>query len=424
MIIDGIQIVSSEHRATRAERCEHKHFIGTTAALIAGGLSAAGAIGGGAVASAGGQKAASTAANASLAAAQLQHSDATDALNFNKGQYANTQAEQAPYLNAGYSGLSNLAYQLGILPNGGATSTNGGGMPSFTAGSNTASVPADPFAQYNGKSFSALVNSGDPNVSPNKETTAQWTAGGVPFKTITTSDGRQVAVRDTSGGNVPSPASAGINIPTNLADLANPNLGAFGSLSQDFTDKFQAPTDVTEQNDPGYQFRLKQGQQLLENSAAAKGGLFSGGTAKAEQQFGQDYASNEYSNVYNRAFNDFSTKYNIFKQNQADKFNRLASVSGIGQTAASQLGLIGQNASNTNANIALTSGQQIGNSVQNAGNARASGYQNSGNILGSTLSNLPSSLTSLYLMSKILPNSGGGGSTGGSGFPTGDFPGI
>jgi len=45
-------------------------------------------------------------------------------------------------------------------------------------------------------------------------------------------------------------------------------------------DKFQA--------DPGYAFRLSEGQKALERSAAARGGLLSGGTGKALQRFGQE----------------------------------------------------------------------------------------------------------------------------------------
>jgi hypothetical protein len=88
----------------------------------------------------------------------------------------------------------------------------------------------------------------------------------------------------------------------------NPSMGGFGSLMQPFNGK------VSEQNDPGYQFRLQQGQQALQRSAAAKGDLLSGGTAKALEQYGQDYASNEYQNTYNRYMNDQTTKYNRLHQ--------------------------------------------------------------------------------------------------------------
>ena len=54
------------------------------------------------------------------------------------------------------------------------------------------------------------------------------------------------------------------------------------------------------QADPGYGFRLSEGLKALERSAAARGGLMSGGTGKALQRYGQDLASQEYSNAFQR----------------------------------------------------------------------------------------------------------------------------
>jgi len=158
--------------------------------------------------------------------------------------------------------------------------------------------------------------------------------------------------------------------------------GAVGQLSQlagpnglqPWNQQFQAPTAATEQNDPGYQFRLQQGNQALQNSAAASGNLLTGGTAKAIQQYGQDYASNEYSNVYNRALGQYQQNYNIFEQNQANQFNRLASVAGLGQTAAGQLGQQGQAAASNISGTNATIGGQVGQSILNQGAATASGY--------------------------------------------------
>lgn len=164
------------------------------------------------------------------------------------------------------------------------------------------------------------------------------------------------------------------------------NNGTYG----DFTGQFTAPTGATEQNDPGYQFRLNEGMKALDRGAAARGGLLTGGTAKAEQQYGQDYASNEYNNVYNRAFGQFQDSRNQFYANQANRFNRYAAISGLGQQTMSQLGNQGQAAAGNVANINLTSGQQIGQDYQNAGAARASGYVGQANAMTSGLGNLSS----------------------------------
>lgn len=54
------------------------------------------------------------------------------------------------------------------------------------------------------------------------------------------------------------------------------------------------------QADPGYAFRLSEGMKALERSAAARGGLLSGGAGKAFQRYGQDLASLEYGNAFDR----------------------------------------------------------------------------------------------------------------------------
>jgi hypothetical protein len=160
--------------------------------------------------------------------------------------------------------------------------------------------------------------------------------------------------------------------------------------------QFAPPTDVTEQNDPGFQFRLQQGQQALENSAAARGGLLSGGTAKALERYAQDYSSNEYQNVFNRSLTDYQQAYNQFQQAQANQFNRLAAISGVGQTAAQQLNSAGAAAAGNVGNILLGSGQQIGQDLQNAGAARASGYVGAANSYSNILGGITGSLLGAY----------------------------
>jgi len=65
-----------------------------------------------------------------------------------------------------------------------------------------------------------------------------------------------------------------------------------------FKDWREGDGDMT--SDPSYQFRLQQGNESLQNSAIAKGGLLSGNAMKAIQGFGQDMASQEYQNEFQR----------------------------------------------------------------------------------------------------------------------------
>lgn len=96
--------------------------------------------------------------------------------------------------------------------------------------------------------------------------------------------------------------------------------------------------------DPGYGFRLAEGQKALDRSAAARGGLISGGALRAATRYGQDMGSQEYQNAFNR--------YQIERNAQLAPLQSLA---GVGQTTAQQLGQAGQNYA-TNAGNMITGG--------------------------------------------------------------------
>lgn len=106
---------------------------------------------------------------------------------------------------------------------------------------------------------------------------------------------------------------------------------------------------------PDYQFRLQQGQNQLEGSAAARGNLFGGGAAADLQNYGQGMASQELSNWW----------------------NRLSSVSNTGQTTGQSLGGFGSNYANA-----------FGQSQMDAANARASSYAGSANAWGNAANQL------------------------------------
>jgi hypothetical protein len=106
------------------------------------------------------------------------------------------------------------------------------------------------------------------------------------------------------------------------------------------------------QQDPGYAFRMEEGLKALDRTAAARGGLLSGGALKGAQRYGQGLASQEYQNAYDR-----------YNTNRANQLNPLLSISGKGQITANELGTAG-------ANYATNTGQ----AYMNAGDARASGY--------------------------------------------------
>lgn len=163
--------------------------------------------------------------------------------------------------------------------------------------------------------------------------------------------------------------SAGVTGQNRLLDLlglsGNKGAAGYGKYAKDFSmGDFQA--------DPGYAFRLSEGQKALERSAAARGGLISGGALKAAQRYGQDMGSQEYQNAYTR-----------YQTNRANQLNPLGSLAQSGQSAANfQAGNLGR----YGADVASLIGQQgqsqaagqigMGNTFGNAINTGISAYQN------------------------------------------------
>lgn len=77
--------------------------------------------------------------------------------------------------------------------------------------------------------------------------------------------------------------------------------------------EFAPPTFQDAMNEPGYQFRLAEGERALQQSAAGRGQLRTGGTLKDILGYGQNYAAQEYGNVYNRALNTYGTQFGAAK---------------------------------------------------------------------------------------------------------------
>jgi len=182
---------------------------------------------------------------------------------------------------------------------------------------------------------------------------------------------------------------AGITGQNRLMELlglgANTGAEGYGRYSKDFgMSDFQA--------DPGYAFRLSEGQKALDRQAAARGGLISGGALKAAARYGQDMGSQEYGNAYNR-----------YQTNRTNQLAPLGSLMSSGQAAAagaaSQAGQYGANAGNLmmQGGQAQAAGQLgIGNTLNNALGTAATAYQNQQNFNN-------------YLASRNQPATSGGG---------------
>jgi hypothetical protein len=134
----------------------------------------------------------------------------------------------------------------------------------------------------------------------------------------------------------------------------------FGKYTKDFTG-----ADFLAGQDPGYAFRLSEGQKALERSAAARGGLLSGGTGKALTSYGQQMGSQEYQNAYNR-----------YQTNRANQLAPLFTLTGSGQaSAANQAAAAGNYATGAANNLTSAGAAQAAGNVGTA-NAVAGGVGN------------------------------------------------
>ena len=146
----------------------------------------------------------------------------------------------------------------------------------------------------------------------------------------------------------------------------------FGKYARDFSmADFQA--------DPGYAFRLAEGQKALERTAAARGGLLSGGALKAAQRYGQEAGSQEYMNAFNR-----------YQTSRTNQLNPLLSLSEKGQLSANTLGsAAGQYGTNVG-NLMMGTGETQANALLSGARARGSAYQGIGELYGRTQPNFGS----------------------------------
>jgi hypothetical protein len=122
-------------------------------------------------------------------------------------------------------------------------------------------------------------------------------------------------------------------------------------------------------NDPGFQFRMAEGQKALERSASARGMLNSGGAMKSLSRYSQGLASNEYQNAWNRNQTD-----------NTNRFDRLANLAGVGQQAANNLGAMGGQYANNMSDLYGAVGNAQAAGAMGAANAVSGGFSTLGNL--------------------------------------------
>jgi hypothetical protein len=158
----------------------------------------------------------------------------------------------------------------------------------------------------------------------------------------------------------------------------------YGMLTRGFR-----PEDLT--MDPGYAFRLAEGEKALARMQSARGGgigLASGRAIREGVRYAGDLASQEYMNAFNRAQAQLGTR-----------LGALGSLYGAGQTAAQQV-----------AGQAGEYGSNVGNLLMAGGAARASGYAGMANALNQALGQGLNYYQGQQWLKRMYPT---GGTTGG-----------
>jgi asparagine N-glycosylation enzyme membrane subunit Stt3 len=174
---------------------------------------------------------------------------------------------------------------------------------------------------------------------------------------------------------------------TSALEQLNSMLAPGGEL----TKAYPAFTGTNLEMDPGYQVRIEEGQKGVERSSAARTGTLSGAATKEMARYNQDFASNEYSNAYNRSLNAYNTNFDTANTNQTNLFNRLQTLSSMGENAAGQTAGLGANTAT-----------QIGQNTMGAANATAAGTVAGANAVGGALTSTASNINQLMMLQQIL----------------------
>lgn len=404
------------------------------------GAAIGGAVIGGAVQS----SAASKAAKAQTQAAELANET-------QMAQYNQTREDQAPFMERGNQAGNRLQYLLGLSP----TPAGSAKMPSRDE------LRAQFLPQFTSKGGMQQVDGWE--IPDNGAGDSQWTrtTGMAPGAEVIDEVGlnaaidqhlqqqaqqqaqqQQAAQSDPAYGSLSRSFSAqDMNADPIYSQLApgiqssiqrsTNDLNQRGDFANSLLHQFGA---ADFQKDPGYDFRMREGQKSVENSAAARGMQLSGATLKAMQRFGQDFASNEYgkasdrfsadrsfaANEYGNAFNRLSadrsfgadqmnSSYNRFNTNTTNQYNRLAGVAGTGQQSNALVAGLGANMAN-----------QVSQNQLGVGNAQAASGIAGANAVSGAIGQGYNMYQGQQLMNS-LGNRGASGTGGSSTLPSGSY---
>lgn len=164
---------------------------------------------------------------------------------------------------------------------------------------------------------------------------------------------------------------------------SNTGAAGYGSLTKQFTGADLA-------SDPGYQFTRDQGMAGIQNTAAARGGLYSGATLKELTKFNSGLADQT-----------FNTAYNRDQQSKNQQANFLSNLAGLGSSIASGTQTAGQNYA-----------ANVGNLLTSSANAQGAAGIARGNIWGNAVNSaVANSPLSQYSAGNLLSSMFGSNSS-------------
>lgn len=221
------------------------------------------------------------------------------------------------------------------------------------------------------------------------------------------------------GGPGAGGANAGLltsEIPLNLPGATNlsTNLAGF---------KFDPSSAAI---DPSLAFRLGEGQKAIERSAAAKGGLYGGGTGKSLENYAQGLASEEYQNMFNRGLTEYNTGltaqqlnaqraltnwqtgtqnalnlFNATNTNRQNIYSRLFPSVGMGLNTAQDIAGLNTTYGNQAAQSEWQSREAQNALWQGVANAQAGGFMGSGNAWQSAIGGIGNALSGGFQLAQL-----------------------
>jgi len=303
--------------------------------------------------------------SASKSAADGQTDAANRATDIEWDMYNQTRTDNLPFMQTGYSANDLINMLMGVAPTG----------PGTSGTSSTTKAPT--LSDYGALRKSLLP----------KYTSQQQVGMGDNMDVASVIDeaGLQKAIeaqmaKEQQAYQQFQSQQAAVKAGQATPGSTNP---LFGSLMKQYT-----PENML--SDPGYQFRQDEMGKAVERSAAARGGLYSGATAKELQDRSAGVAAQGYSDDWNR-----------YETGKGNMLNALLGISGRGQTAIGNVNSAGQGYAGA-----------AGNNLMNSANAQGAAGMNNAVLWSNTGNQLASMWGRRQPTAPSMASSSGGWGTG------------